>query len=99
MLLFWSVEAFALPPTQHLAKGTVAAVEHDKITLVLARPGKDEPASFTLQEGRTRFRQDGRKAALEQLPVGQNVRLYYKKEMGVWVATEVAWQTGDRPRK
>lgn len=99
VLLLSSADAFALPPRQHLAKGTVATIAAEKIVVVPLRAEKDEPTSFAIQEGRTRFRKDGRKAAVEQLTVGQNVRLYYKKEMGVSVATEIAWQTGDLLKK
>ncbi len=97
-LLLSSTHVLALPPRQHLAKGPVAALERDKITLALSRPDKDEPASFAIQEGRTRFRKDGEKATADQLSVGQSVRLCYKKEMGVWVATEVTWKS-EEPAK
>lgn len=99
ILLFSNAESFALPPRQHLAKGTVAAIDREQITVVPSRPEKDEPTSFTIQEGRTPLRKDGRSAPAEQLSVGQSVRLYYKREMGAWVATEVAWKTDDLPRK
>ena len=92
-LLFFTNVASALPPRQHLAKGTVAAIGPDAIVLTMETAvTKDTPTSFAIKAGRTRVKEDGKKAALENLKVGQAVRVYYRKEMGVWVATEVSWK-------
>lgn len=92
-LLFFTNVANALPPRQHLAKGTVAAIGPDAIVLTVETSvTKDTPTSFAIKPGRTRVKEDGKKAALENLKVGQPVRVYYRKEMGVWVATEVSWK-------
>jgi hypothetical protein len=92
-LLFFTNIASALPPRQHLAKGTVAAIGPDAIVLTVEpAAAKDAPTTFAIKAGRTRLREDGRKAEMERLKVGQPVRVYYRKEMGVWVATEVSWK-------
>ena len=92
-LLLASV-ASALPPMQHLARGTVAAIGPDAIVLTAASDAaKDVPTTFVVKAGRTRLRQDGRKATFESLRVGQPVRIYYRKEIGVWIATEVSWKS------
>lgn len=94
-LLFFASVASALPPRQHLAKGTVAAIGPDAIVLTVeTTAAKDAPTSFAIKPGRTRLREDGRKVMLERPKVGQPVRVYYRKEMGVWVATEVSWKPG-----
>lgn len=91
-LLYCANIAGALPPRQHLAKGTVAAIAPDFIALSAKTvTASDAPTSFAIKAGRTRFREDGKKAVSERPKVGQPVRVYYRKEMGVWVATEVSW--------
>lgn len=99
VLLLSGADVFALPSPPHQTEGAVAAIGREKITLAPAPLKKDNPTSFAIQAGRTRFRNDGRRAAAEQLPVGQGVRLYYKKELGEWVATEIMWKTGRLPGK
>ena len=92
-LLLLTNFAWALPPRQHLAKGSVATIEPAAIVLnASADAAKDMPTTFVIKVARTRLREDGRKAAIESLKVGQSVRVYYRKEMGVWVATEVSWK-------
>ena len=83
--------AMALPPRQHLARGAIAAVGPDEIVLAVMTAVKDAPTAFVIKRGRTRLRENGRKAPLENLKVGQRVRVYYRKEMGAWTATEVSW--------
>ncbi len=95
--LFLTNLASALPPRQHLAKGTVAAIGPDAIVLAVpATAPTDAPTTFAIKAGRTRLREDGKKATLENLKVGQPVRVYYRKEMGVWVATEISWKPDTR---
>ena len=84
--------ASALPPMQHLAQGSITTIDDAEIVLALTKVGKDTPAVFAIKLGRTRFRENGKKASLENLKAGQSVRIYYRKEMGMWVATEVAWK-------
>lgn len=92
-LLFFTNVSSALPPRQHLAKGTVAAIGSEAIVLTVdTAVSKDMPTSFAIKAGRTRLREDGKATALERIKVGQPVRVYYRKEMGVWVATEVSWK-------
>jgi hypothetical protein len=92
-LLLLTNIASALPPRQHLARGSVAAIGPDAIALnAAADAAKDMPTTFVIKVARTRLREDGRNAAVESLKVGQPVHVYYRKEYGVWVATEVAWK-------
>ena len=83
--------AMALPPRQHLARGTIAAIGPDEIVLAPTSAAKDAPTVFAIKQGRTRLRENGRKVPLEALKIGSLVRVYYRKEMGVWTATEVTW--------
>lgn len=92
LLLFTNI-ASALPPRQHLAKGSVATIEPAAIVLnASADAAKDMPTTFAIKAERTRLRENGRKAAIESLKVGQPVRVYFRKELGVWLATEVTWK-------
>ncbi len=99
VLLFSGADVFALPSPSHQAEGTVVAIGREKISLAPAPSKENRPTSFAIQVGRTRFRKDGRVATAEQLPNGQSVRLYYKKELGAWVATEIMWEAGRLPEK
>ncbi len=90
--------AEAMPAMQHLVKGTVQSVDEGKHILVLKSTEGDQPSVFVVQEGRTRLRQDGKQATLGQLLVGQAVQVYYKKELGEWVATEVSWKAATPPK-
>lgn len=90
--------ASALPARQHLAKGTITAIDKTEIVLALTSAGKDTPTAFTIKEGRTRIRENGGKSSVEHLKVGQSVRLYYRMEMGTWVATEVSWKAAPPPQ-
>ena len=90
--------ANALPPMQHLAQGSITTIDNAEIVLALTNVGKDTPAVFAIKLSRTRFRENGKKASLENLKLGQSVRIYYRKEMGTWVATEVSWKTAPPPQ-
>ena len=97
--LFLTSIASALPPRQHLAKGVVAAIGPDAIVLTAAaESSKDTPTTFVIKAGRTRLRENGKKAVVESLKVGQPVRVYYRRELGVWVATEVSWKAAPPPQ-
>lgn len=92
-LLLLTNIASALPPRQRLAKGSVAAIGPDAIILdVTADAAKGAPTTFVIKAERTRLRENGKKAVVGSLQVGQPVRVYYRKEYGVWVATEVKWK-------
>lgn len=93
VFVFSAATANAMPPTQHLAKGTVTLIDQEGIVLALENHGKDTPTHFAIKEGRTRFRMDRKSAGAERLVVGQAVRLYCKKERGDWIATEISWKT------
>lgn len=99
MVLFYLSAAivFALPPIPHRVNGTVSAVDANQIEIAREHPGKDLPTVFVLKEGRTHFRKDGKKVTTERPAVGKVVTLYYRKEMGEWVATEVSWKSEPKP--
>lgn len=84
--------AHAMPPVPHLAHSTtVRAVDYEKRIVTLVAQGKDEPVAFVVENGRTKLTCDKRPAELKTLKAGQKVRLYYKREHGENVATEMAW--------
>jgi len=90
------VEAMSGVP--HLVKGTVQSVDESKHVLVIASAERDQPLLFVLKAGRTRLRRNGKQATIGQLEVGQAVRVYYRKESGEWVATEVSWKAPTSPK-
>ena len=95
VIMLTGTTASAMPRLQHLAKGTVAMIDADRMVLTPERADKDVPTSFAIKEGRTRFRKDGKKAPTERPAIGQAVRLYHTKELGESVATEVSWKSDE----
>lgn len=85
--------ASAMPPRQHLVTGVVQSFDPPTRTLTLAPSRPDLPASVVIKVGRTRLREDGQPATLQQLPAARPVRIYYKTELGQRVATEVSWRS------
>ncbi len=83
----------AMSPRQHLLTGVVQSFDPPTQTLTLAsvRPGL--PSAVLIQVKRTRLREDGKPATLQQLPATGPVRIYYKTELGQPVATEVSWRS------
>jgi len=83
----------AMPRLQHLITGVVQSYDPQTQTLTLGsvRPGL--PSAVVIQTKRTRLREDGKPAALQQLPATGPVRIYYKTELGQPVATEVSWRS------
>lgn len=90
--LLLATGANALPPRQHFIDGTLASIDREKIALGAPLGKMDAPTVFVFEEGRTRFRESGKKRSVEQLKVGEMIRIYYKRENGVWVATGVSWK-------
>jgi hypothetical protein len=90
---FSALTAVAYPPVQHRAEGTVQSFDLEKSILVLNATNKSDPTVFVVKAGRTRFRRDGKTAVPEQLTVGQTIQLYYRKELGKWVVTEILWKS------
>jgi len=97
-LCFCPTRVVALPPIPHLAKGTVTAITSGRIEIALECPDKEALTSFVIRKSRTHFWKDGKRTADERPSVGESVRLYYRKESGEWVATEVSWKTTGPPR-
>ncbi|ACB77700.1 hypothetical protein [Opitutus terrae] len=88
------ISSFGMPLLPHRANGVVTSVDTKSLTLDPLPEREDRPAAFVIVEGRTRLRKDGKKAAAgERPPVGQSTRIYYRKELGLWVAIEVAWRS------
>ena len=95
-VLFASVTtSHALTPVPHRALNTIVRlVDVERRIVTLKSDAKDEPTEFVVEEGRTRLRCDQKPATLKDLAVGQHVQLYYKREHGENVATEIAWSSG-----
>jgi hypothetical protein len=87
------VPASAMPPRQHLITGVVQSFDPPTRTLTVAPSRADLPASVVVKEGRTRLREDGKAATLQQLPASGPVRIYYRTELGQRVATEISWRS------
>lgn len=85
-------ECQALPPRQHAVRGVVESVDHAKRTLVLVEPKAKTTRVFVWTDS-TRLRQDGKKAAVEALRVGMEVKGYYRKEVGQFVLRELRWSS------
>lgn len=83
----------AMPPLQHRVTGTVQRFDPQTRTLIIVPATSEQSSGFLIKEGRTRLRQDGRKATVEQLPADGPVKIYYKTELGQRVATEVSWRS------
>jgi len=86
----------AMPNPPHLANGVVQSVDLENLMLVIV-PDDAGPRIFVIQVPRTRLRVDGKTAVLSQLRVGCPVRVYYKKEGGAFVATEISWKRSVPP--
>lgn len=86
----------AAPNPAHLTHGVAQSVDLEKRILVIVLIDSG-PSTFVVQVPRTRLREDGRSAMLSQLVVGRPVRVYYKREAGVFVATEIAWKRPPTP--
>ena len=99
--IFWTGEIHALPPVQHRVAGVVRSVNLEKSLVTIASEGKDEPAEFAVEEKRTRLRRDGAPVLIGELEAGQRVEIYYRKETGGCVATEISWKSvaapGEKP--
>lgn len=89
LLGVFMASAHAMPPMQHRATGMVQVIDRMKSTITIIPNGKSEPETYLVQEGRTRLKCEGRRAKLEEVPVGAQVRLYYRRERGALVATQL----------
>ncbi len=88
--------AEGMPPRQHRANGIVESFNRETSMLVIAQGEKNLRTGFIIKGGRTRLRQDGKKVTADQVPVGHPVRLYYKRELGTFVVTEISWRSAAR---
>lgn len=91
--LFTVATIHAMPRLQHLLAGVVQSFDPQTQTLTLAavRPGL--PSAVVIQAKRTRLREDGKAATLQQMPTTGPVRIYYRTELGQHVATEISWRS------
>lgn len=96
VILLMVTPAVALSPFQHRAKGTVTVIDTNILVIAPTPPDK-EPTTFVIKADRTTFRADGKKSPTLRPAVGEKVTLYYKKELGDCVATEVSWKTTASP--
>jgi len=95
-LLTSGFESQALPPRQHAARGVIESIDLARRTLVLIEPKTGASRTFVWSDS-TRFRQDGRKVAVDALRPGAAVKGYYRREVGRFVLRELR-QSSIAPR-
>ena len=88
LLLASAIESRALPPRQHAASGVIASIDYDTHTITLAPSKGDKPLVF-VWKNHTRFSQGWSRICLCALEAGQNVKVYYRREVGQLVPREV----------
>ncbi len=90
-------EVHATSSRQHGVRGGVASVDSHRGIVTITSGDKNAPTEFVVVEKRTRVRHNGSPAALEDLPVGQPIRVYYAQEAGKTVANEITWESPKAP--
>jgi hypothetical protein len=83
--------AYALPPFAHSMQGIVRTIDADQHIVIVKRLAAEIPLEFVVIENRTRFRLNKKPATLAKLTPGSFVQLYYKREGGLLILTEVNW--------
>jgi hypothetical protein len=83
-----SFESHALPPRQHAARGVIESIDHAKRIVVLIQPKTEQNRVFVWNET-TRFRRGWHKASPDMLRPGDEVKLWYRREVGRFVVREV----------
>ena len=91
MLALAVAPARALPLFAHALKGFVRSIDRGTQRLTIEPGTKDGVTEFAVVDGRTRLRWDKKAVTLNELTVGQTVRLYYKREAGRLIITEMEW--------
>ena len=81
-------ESHALPPRQHAARGVIESVDQVKRTFVLLQPKSEQSRVFVWNDS-TRFRRGWHKASPDMLRPGDEVKLWYRREIGRLVVREV----------
>ena len=90
-------EIHAAAPRQHSVRGLVVSVDSKRGVVSITAGDKEAPTTFVVLGDRTRVRHNGTPAALEDLPVGQPIRVYYAQEAGKTVACEITWESPKTP--
>lgn len=91
-VLIIAFESQALPPRSHAVRGVVESIDRAKRTLVLVDPKTGTSRIFVWSDS-TRFRQDGKKVAPDDLQVGMVVKGYYRKEVGRLMLRDLRWNS------
>jgi hypothetical protein len=99
MLVLAVAPAWALPLLSHALEGVVRAVDIKKRALEIDAGPTEGVREFIVVEGRTQLRRDKQAVTLDKLEVGQRVRLYYKRESGRLILTEIEWLTAASSKK
>jgi len=84
-------ELHAASLRQHRVRGRVTSVDSRRGLITITADDKEAPTTFVVVGDRTRVRHNGTPAALEDLPVGQPIWVFYAQEAGKAVAYEIVW--------
>ena len=90
-------EAHAISVRQHSLRGMVASVDAKRGIVTITTGDKEAPTEFVVVGKHTRVRHNGAPATLEELTVGQAIKVYYTQEVGKSVAHEISWKTPKAP--
>lgn len=88
LLLASVIESRALPPQKHTVSGVIKAIDYNGHTITLAPSNDDKPLVFVWKDY-TRFSQGWSRICLGAFEPGQNVKVYYRHEVGKLVPHEV----------
>lgn len=80
-------------PVQHHLAGVVRAVNLKASIVTITPERESKPVDYIVETGRTRCRRDGEPARLADISASQLVEIYYRRESGSWVATEISWKS------
>lgn len=97
LLLAGTNHGWALPPLEHSVSGIIREINHESRTLTLA-PGKGVQTLQFVWKDFTRFSQGRIRICRGALESGQPVRIYYRREVGQLVPSEVKLR-GDTPTR
>jgi hypothetical protein len=83
-----AIESRALPPQKHIISGVIKAIDYDAHTITVAPSNDDKPLVFVWKDY-TRFSQGWSRICVGAFEPGQNVKVYYRHEVGQLVPSEV----------
>ena len=85
--------SYAAPPVQRHRVGVVRSVNLLASVVTITSGDEKKPVDYVVDTERTRCRRDGAPARLADLAAGQPVEIYYRREAGAYVATEISWKS------